>query len=68
MRNIFIISASAREERDGACLIPGRIGPLGDHSLPGAVRDASITKVSIVDCSAHYYVLYGKECLRVYGK
>ncbi|MGN0903593.1 MAG: TRL domain-containing protein [Alphaproteobacteria bacterium] len=59
---------SYREGRDCAYWILGLIGPFGDNSLPDAIRDANITKVSIVDYSTHYYVLYGKECLRVYGK
>lgn len=59
---------SYREGRDCAYWVLGLIGPFGDNSLTEAIKDANISKVSIVDHSSHFYLLYGKECVRVYGK
>jgi hypothetical protein len=45
----------------------GLIGPFGESSLPAAIADAKITTVKALDHHGAFYILFSKNCVRVYG-
>ena len=63
------IDVSSVNKRGNACsyYILGLFGPFGDNSVIKAAKNAQISKVTYYDRSLEYYVVFARDCNRVYG-
>ena len=57
-----------KEGRDCSYYILGLFGPVGDAKLTSAVKHAGVKKVYVMDKSSEYFILFGRQCIRVYGE
>ena len=63
----FSKSPRIREGESCGYAIFGLIGPFGDIKLPNAVKYAHISKIVGVDKNFKNFILFTKDCIRVYG-
>lgn len=45
----------------------GLIGPFGDSKMTQAIKKARINQVTNYDYSYKHFILFSKNCIRVYG-